>query len=59
MKPTKEERFPTTENEKIAMVRFVKFVDSRVKVLGEGYWEMGRWVRGVESWVDDLEEAGC
>jgi hypothetical protein len=59
VKPTKERKFPTTENEMIAMQRFVRFVDGRVKRLGAGYWEMGRWVRGVEGWVDDLEERGC
>lgn len=56
VKPTKEKRFPTTENENIAMKRFVRFVESRVKKASEGYWEMGRWVRGLECWVDDLED---
>jgi hypothetical protein len=37
------------------MRRFVKFVDSRVKKLSDGYWEMGRWVREFDSAVDDIE----
>lgn len=57
--PTKERKYPTTENEMIAMKRFVRFVEGRVKKLGEGYWEMGRSVRSLESWIDDLEESGC
>lgn len=59
VKPANERKYPTSENEMVAMKRFVRFVDGRVKKLGEGYWEMGRWVRSLESWVDDLEESGC
>jgi hypothetical protein len=53
--PCQQLKYPTSDNDRVAMRRFVKFVDSRVKKLSEGYWEMGRWVREFDSAVDDIE----
>jgi len=53
--PCQQLKYPTSDNDRVAMRRFVKFVDSRIKKLSEGYWEIGRWVREFESAVDDIE----